>query len=161
MSLHNLIYLAGFLDGDGSVIAQLKPRADYKNGFQAVLTVQFTQRLNRKIYLEKFKDWLGIGNIRVRAGVCDLIIGETRSVYEFLKNVKPFVLLKRRQVDIVLSIIERLPEAKKNPSKFLEVAILIDKVANLNDSKNHVHTSETVKQYFIDSGTISNIIDGP
>lgn len=39
---NELIYWAGFLDGDGSIFAQLIPRKDYKWGFQVRVSVQWT-----------------------------------------------------------------------------------------------------------------------
>ena len=42
------IYLAGFLDGGGSLIAQLVSRQDYKFKFQIRLTVQITQLKKRR-----------------------------------------------------------------------------------------------------------------
>jgi len=42
------IYYAGFLDGDGSIIAQLVLRQDYKFKFQIRLTLQFTQLRKRR-----------------------------------------------------------------------------------------------------------------
>lgn len=45
---HDIIYLAGFLDGDGSIIAQLVFRKDYKFKFQIRLTLQFSQLKKRR-----------------------------------------------------------------------------------------------------------------
>jgi len=42
------IYLAGFLDGDGSIIAQMVLRQDYKFKFQIRLTLQFTLLKKRR-----------------------------------------------------------------------------------------------------------------
>jgi LAGLIDADG endonuclease len=41
-------YIAGFLDGDGSIIAQLILRKDYKFKFQIRLSIQFTQLKKRR-----------------------------------------------------------------------------------------------------------------
>lgn len=38
-----LIYLAGFLDGDGSILAQIIYRKDYVNSFGIRLSVNFHQ----------------------------------------------------------------------------------------------------------------------
>ena len=48
-----LSYIAGFLDGDGSIIAQLIRREDYKLGFQIRVSIQFSQKCSKQIYLEK------------------------------------------------------------------------------------------------------------
>jgi hypothetical protein len=48
LTTNDLIYLAGFLDGDGSIIAQLVSRKDYKFKYQIRLTLQFTQLKKRR-----------------------------------------------------------------------------------------------------------------
>ncbi len=37
-------YIAGFLDGDGSIVLQLKPRRDYRYGFQIRAVISFYQK---------------------------------------------------------------------------------------------------------------------
>jgi hypothetical protein len=152
----DLIYLAGFLDGDGCIMAQLKPRKDYKMGWKIEMTVQFTQHSVRKIYLVKYQDLIGAGYIRKREStdVCDLVITEVRNVYKFLNILKPFVRMKRKQVDLALTIIEQLPKAKKDPVKFLQLANLTDQISALNDSKNRKYTFKEVEAYFKQNGML-------
>lgn len=176
ITLHDLIYIAGFLDGDGCIMAQLITRPDYKLGFQIRLTVQFTQSSKREIYLQKLKDILGIGYIRNRNRVnigaspqlggltnrltsdgsnyqtnglinpvCDYIITEPKNVYMFLKEIQPYLRMKQKQANLVLTIIEQLPLAKDSPSKFIELAHMVDHVASLNDSKNRKVTATHVE----------------
>jgi hypothetical protein len=142
-----LIYIAGFLDGDGSIIAQLVKRDDYKNGYQIRLSIQFTQLTKRRIYLEKLKDLIGVGYIRDRSlkasQVSDYVITETKQVYLFLKMLTPFLRIKKKQADLVITIIERLPLAK-DPHKFYELCQKVDQVAAFNDSKSRLITAEVV-----------------
>ena len=42
-----LAYLAGFLDGDGSIIVQLVPRKDYTYKFQVKVSIVFYQKTTR------------------------------------------------------------------------------------------------------------------
>jgi hypothetical protein len=42
-----LIYLAGFIDGDGSLLAQIVYRKDYKHKFQIKVSVCFYQHKRR------------------------------------------------------------------------------------------------------------------
>lgn len=141
ISLHDLLYIAGFLDGDGCIMAQIITRPDYKLGFQIRLTIQFTQHLKRKIYLEKLKDILGVGYVRQRGLICDYIITEPKNVYTFLKQIQPFLKIKQKQANLVLTIIEQLPLAKDSPAKFIELAHMVDHVASLNDSKSRKITA--------------------
>jgi hypothetical protein len=149
----DLIYIAGFLDGDGSIIAQLVKRDDYKNGYQIRLSIQFTQLTKRRIYLEKLKDLIGVGYIRDRSfspkrgvetsPVSDYVITETKQVYLFLKMITPFLRIKKKQADLVITIIEQLPLAK-DPHKFYELCQKVDQVAAFNDSKSRLITADVV-----------------
>jgi hypothetical protein len=143
--LNDLLYIAGFLDGDGCIMAQLITRSDYKMGYQIRLTVQFTQLLKRKIYLEKLKEIIGVGYIRTRNSMCDYIITEPKNVYTFLKQIQPFLKIKQKQANLVLTIIEQLPLAKDSQTKFIELAHLVDHVASLNDSKTRKITALVVE----------------
>ena len=64
ITLFDLIYIAGFLDGDGAIIAQFVTRDDYKWKYQIRLSIQFTQHTKRSIYLTKLKDIIGAGSVR-------------------------------------------------------------------------------------------------
>ena len=144
--LNDLLYIAGFLDGDGSIIAQLITRSDYKMGYHIRLTIQFTQHLKRMIYLEKLKEIVGgIGYIRTRNSMCDYIITEPKNVYAFLKQIQPFLRIKQKQANLVLTIIEQLPLAKDSQTKFIELAHLVDHVASLNDSKTRKITALVIE----------------
>ena len=62
--------------------------------------------------------------------------------------------MKRKQVDLALTIIEQLPKAKKDPVKFLQLANLTDQISALNDSKNRKYTFKEVEAYFKQNGML-------
>ena len=47
LSPMELSYIAGFLDGDGSIFAQMVKRDDYKLGFQIRVSISFFQKTTR------------------------------------------------------------------------------------------------------------------
>ena len=61
-------YIAGFLDGDGSIHFQLVRRRDYVYGYQIRVSVCFYQSTRGKAGLEWLKEQLGCGYLRDRAG---------------------------------------------------------------------------------------------
>ena len=150
ITLFDLIYIAGFLDGDGAIIAQLVPRKDYKWKFQIRLSIQFTQLSKRRIYLEKLKDIIGAGYVRNRSdkenGVSDYVITESKSVLTLLKLLQPYLRIKQKQADLSITLIEQLPLAKNDKSKFIELAEIVEQIASLNDTKktHRKHTLDTI-----------------
>lgn len=147
MSLQDLNYIAGFLDADGSIIAQFVKKQDYKWGFGISFTVQLSLLSERKIYMDKIKDIIGVGYVRVRSKnskICDYVLTDTKLVHAFLKEIVPYLRVKKRQADLVITIIERLPNIKKDLEQFKIVAALVDQVSGLNDSKNRTLTGDYV-----------------
>ena len=143
----DLIYLAGFIDGDGAIIAQVVKRSDYKWKFQLRLTLQFTQKTKKLHFLKALHQTIGVGYVRTReaGNVSDFVITETKNVYDLLKLLQPFLRLKQKQANLVIKIIEQLPSSKDSVHKFLELCEIADHVASLNDSKSRENTAETVR----------------
>ena len=128
-------YIAGFLDGDGSIYVWAKPNSDYRYKFQiAPYVVLFQSAKNR----EKFKeicDLINLGYIRERKdGILEYIINKIDDIKGFLMLVRPFVILKRKQVEMTLKIIE-LKNKIKNKDDFNALMELIDSFRELNYSK--------------------------
>lgn len=138
------IYLAGFLDGDGSIIAQLVSRQDYKFKFQIRFTVQITQLKKRRWFLEKLRDLIGAGYIRDRDLISDYVLVETANVAKLLQQLQPFLRLKQKQANLMLKIIEQLPSSRDSQDNFLKLCQLVDQVAELNDTKKRKHTAASV-----------------
>lgn len=67
-------YIAGFLDGDGSIIFQLVPRKGYRYGYQIRTSVVFYQDTTYKNELSWLKQQLMTGYIQETAMMESLII---------------------------------------------------------------------------------------
>ena len=140
----DLLYLAGLIDGDGSIIAQMVRRSDYRFRFQIRVTVQVSQQKKRRHYLEHICDTIGHGGVRDRGDMSDYVLTDTKMVYQFLKQLSPYLRLKKKQANLVIKIIEQLPSAKDSAVLFIELCRLADQVAELNDSKNRQINAEVV-----------------
>src|SRR3989344_1810443 len=125
-------YLAGFLDGDGSIYVRLKPNSTYKYGFQvAPYVVLFQSKKDQELF-EKICSLINLGYLRIRNdGILEYIIGKTNAIREFLIMVKPFVVLKKEQINLMLEILDR-KEAIKDKNDFIVLANLIDRFRELN-----------------------------
>jgi hypothetical protein len=128
-------YLAGFLDGDGSIYVRLKPNPTYKYGFQVAPYIVLFQSQKDQENFEKICSLIGLGYLRLRKdGILEYIIGKVNELRKFLKIVKPFVILKKEQVSLMIEILNK-KERVRNKNDFLKLADLIDRFRNLNYSK--------------------------
>jgi len=135
-------YLAGFLDGDGSVYAQLKPNKTYKYGFQVVNYIVLFQSQKNQNNFAKVCALINLGYLRVRKdGILEYIIGTQEGINKFIGLVGPYVLMKKAQINLLKKIIVQKSKVKCQKD-FNKLAKLIDTFRELNYSKNRkVYTS--------------------
>ena len=141
-----LAYVAGFLDGDGSIFFQIVPRPDYKQKFQIRTSIAFYQDTQHVSILEWLKELFGAGYIRHRkTGISDYTIVESTKVEEILQLIEPYVRLKKKQVHLGLVILEKL-KTKETDQDFIEICKLVDKFKELNYSKKRTITHKVVSE---------------
>lgn len=141
-----LAYIAGFLDGDGSIFFQIISRPDYKLKFQIRSSIAFYQDTTNKEILEWLKEMFGAGYIRHRkTGIRDYTIVDSKEVKKILELLKPYVKLKKKQVETGIEILNKL-ESEKSKENLLEICKLVDKFKEFNYSKKRTMTYEVVKQ---------------
>ena len=128
-------YLAGFLDGDGSIYVRLKPNTSYRYGFQVAPYVILFQSAKDRSKFEEICSLIGLGYIRERKdGILEYTINRIDNIKEFLSLIRPFVILKRKQVELMLTIIEQKQKVE-NKQDFKALMDLIDSFRELNYSK--------------------------
>jgi LAGLIDADG endonuclease len=142
-----LAYIAGFLDGDGSIFFQLIRKHDYRLGFQIRPSVAFYQKTENEHILLWLKEQLVSGCLRRRGtGISDYTIVEPGAVQTLLQELQPYVRLKCGQVTLGLEILEEL-RAASNPQRFLALSRRVDQFRDLNYSKKRTITSIVVEQH--------------
>ena len=148
-------YIAGFLDGDGSVYIKLTKNDSYKYGYQIAPYITFYQKENHIDFLKKLKSILGVGYTRLRKdGVAEYIIGDEKSLICFAKQILPFSLLKSKQLKLLLEVL-KLKVDIKNAKEFISLCKKIDRFRELNYSKKRKQDSEEVKKSFIKNGLLT------
>jgi hypothetical protein len=138
-------YIAGFLDGDGCINAQIVKRADYKLKFQIRVYVSFYQKTRHHWFLIWLQKNLEYGSIRKRNdGMSEYTITGPDPVQNLLKQLEPMIRIKKPQLKLVLQIIKELPKAK-DPQTFIALCENVDRFEQLNFSKKRKIRSETVR----------------
>ena len=135
LSLTQKAYLAGFLDGDGSIYVRLKPNPTYRYGFQVAPYIVLFQSRKGKVNFEKLCSLIGLGYLRDRNdGVLEYIINRKENLRLFLDAIEPYTVLKMKQVVLMKKILDA-KEKIKNKADFEKLAKLIDSFRELNYSK--------------------------
>ena len=109
----DLAYIAGFLDGDGSLMLQIKKRKDGKVKIRFMATICFYQDTRHEKTLHWIREILDIGYISRRAdGMSELRINGYIQVKEILKKLLPYIRFKAIQAESLLKATEILSGAK-------------------------------------------------
>src|SRR5579871_1907203 len=136
-----LAYIAGFLDGDGSIFFQLIRKKDYCLGFQIRTSIAFYQKTENEHILLWLKDQFGSGYIRRRkTGISDYTIVESGEVRRILKLVQTYVRLKKQHARLGLEILDGLP-ATGDATRMIALCRLVDRFQSINYSKKRTITS--------------------
>ena len=96
----DLAYIAGFLDGDGSIMLQVKTRSDTTRGVRFMATICFYQDTRHEKPLHWIREVLEIGYIaRRNDGMTELRINGYEQVSEILTSLQPYIRFKEKQVN--------------------------------------------------------------
>ena len=157
MSNEEKAYIAGFLDGDGSIMAQLVSRKDYKLGYQIRVSVVFYQKSTRQEFLLWLKEQLGYGYVRLRNdGMSEYTIVGLREVQYVLTLLYPFLRLKKTLAAAVMLLIEKHPPQRQMTTrKLIQLSKQVDRTALFNYSKKRTVTSLEVIAFLTNRDIIS------
>jgi hypothetical protein len=155
MDVSTASYIAGFLDGDGSIHFQLVKQKEYRFGFYIRASVSFSQSTSARSGLERIQSLVGgSGYIRDRGtGMSDLVITSRPTLTRLLKEIEPYVIFKKVHVGRALAILPRL-ERVRDPSVFLHLAREVDAFATLNYSKTKRISAVDVEQHLRSTGVL-------
>lgn len=133
-----LAYLAGFIDGDGSIYVRLKPNDTYRYGFQIAPYIILFQSAKDEVNFQKICQMLNCGYLRRRKdGILEYTIGRQEEILDLIKTIKPYLILKKRQAELI----ERIFKTKslvRNSKDFSKLMDLVNQFADLNYSKKRI-----------------------
>ncbi len=148
-------YIAGFLDGDGSIHIRLKPNETYRFGFQVAPSIVFYQSSKEIYFLNDIKKLLNIGYIRERNdGMSELVIGDIESMLYLVDILLPYLRLKKKQAKLFQKIL-LVKKSIKCAKDFYSMCRKIDSFEKLNYSKNRKQNSKRVKEYLLKKGLLT------
>src|SRR3990167_8489531 len=104
----DLAYIAGFLDGDGSIMLQLHRRQSGKEIFRVKTVICFYQDFRHHQEIEWIRNTLGCGYVYTRNDhISELRIEGFEKVLNILKLLSPYLRFKRKQASLLLELIDR------------------------------------------------------
>ena len=140
-----LAYIAGFLDGDGSLMLQLKKRSDSKRAIRFMATICFYQDTRHEKTLYWIREVLGIGYIsRRKDGMTELRINGYEQIRNILKSLLPYIRFKKLQASALLKACEMLFGTKFQKLTKKQLTKLVDLVLVIQ-SENYVTKKKKTK----------------
>ena len=154
MNAFDASYVAGFLDGDGSIHFQLVRQKEYRFGFYIRSSVSFSQSTSARAGLEYIQALIGAGYLRDRGtGMSDLVVTSRPALFDLLTDVRPYVIFKREHVRRALLLLPRVDRVK-DPELFLQRAREVDAFATLNYSKTKRISAVDVERHLRSTGVL-------
>jgi hypothetical protein len=150
-------YLAGFLDGDGSIHFQLVRQREYRFGFYIRASLSLSQSTSARHGLEHLQRVIGGGYLRDRGtGMSDLVVTSRPLLVETLQAVEPYVVFKREHVRRALWLLPQLGP-RLDAQEFLRMAREVDIFAALNYSKTKRISAVDVEQHLRSKGMMAPV----
>ncbi len=140
----NLAYIAGFLDGDGSLMLQIKKRKDSnKSKYRFMATICFYQDSRHEKPLFWIRKVLNIGYLSKRKdGISELRINGFKQIEKILNNLLPFIKFKKKQAKILLKSVIFL---QKSYLKEKDLRILVNNIIQIQ-SENYISKRKRTKK---------------
>ena len=123
-------YVAGFLDGDGSVMAIIEPHKEMKLGYRVRVVVKFSQARQSKPLLEELQQIVGCGYLSHSRNAVEYVIKGREEAKYFLEDIQPYIRGKRQQVDRALALLNS--PRPNDKGELMKQARIADDIAAAN-----------------------------
>ena len=138
-------YIAGFLDGDGSIMLQVKRRSDTSRGYRFMATICLYQDSRHDVTLHWIRDVFGVGYISKRNdGMTELRAQGFKAVGRILSDLQPYIRFKVLQTEAAIKACSMLSAQKSKLSRedLLTLVQLILAIQNENYQSGHKKTQQ-------------------
>ena len=144
-----LAYIAGFLDGDGSLMLQLKERKDGILKFRFMATICFYQDTRHEKTLYWIQEVLRIGYVsRRNDGMTELRVNGYEQIRNILKSLLPYVQFKKLQAHALLQACGILSNTKFQKLTKKQLTKLVDLILVIQ-SENYVTKKKKTREEFL------------
>ena len=145
----DLAYIAGFLDGDGSLMLQLKRRKDTKKAWRFMCTICFYQDTRHEAPLIWIQQVLGIGYLSRRNDrMSELRVNGFKQVDSILQDLLPYLRFKRAQALIMLRATQLLSDVKASELTDVDLSLLINLLLAIQ-SHNYVTKRKKTREELV------------
>lgn len=136
-------YIAGFLDGDGSIMLQLKKRSDGSRGYRFMATICLYQDTRHDTPLYWMRETFGIGYISQRNDrMTELRIQGFAAVQKVLSELQPYIRFKTLQTEATIQACSLLQKKKLSQVDLLRLVQLVLAIQNENYQSTRKKTEE-------------------
>ena len=141
----DLAYIAGFLDGDGSLMLQIKRRTDGKTKVRFMATICFYQDTRHERDLYWIRKVFGIGYLSKRNdGMSELRINGYESVKNIIHELIPYIKFKRLQARALYEAVQILSSKKYKALSQKQLKELVDLLLAIQN-ENYVTKKKKTK----------------
>jgi hypothetical protein len=148
-SIIDYAYIAGFLDGDGSLMLQIKKRTDGKHKFRFMATICFYQDTRHEKDLLWIRKVLGIGYLSKRNdGMSELRVNGFKTIKEILENLIPYIRFKKIQAKSLLESCTILSQTKFNMLNGKQLTKLVDLILVIQNENYVTKKKKTRSELF-------------
>ena len=146
----DLAYIAGFLDGDGSLMLQIKKRKDGKLKRRFMCTICFYQDSRHEETLYWIRNIFNIGYVsRRNDGMTELRINGYKQVKDILQSLIPFIKFKKEQARALFEASTILSSKKNNLLDKKDLQKLVEHILIIQNN-NYVTKKKKTMQDLLD-----------
>jgi hypothetical protein len=139
----DLMYIAGFFDGEGSVRISIRSGKGKGAAFGYFLTPHIDCSQKELNILEGIKQTLGMGYINKSKYGFAWIVSNRKDATKFIKIMADKVVLKRRHLELLARFISlRKSHGMYTKTTFLDALRIAEEIAHLNSK----HAKRTIKR---------------
>ncbi len=139
-------YIAGFLDGDGSIMLQLKKRSDTKRGYRFMATICLYQDSRHDSNLHWIRNCIGVGYISKRNdNITELRVNGFNTVGKVLTDLKPFIRFKALQTEAMIKACRILERDVRKLSK-QQLLLIVENILIIQRENYKSHSKKSKEE---------------